>query len=79
MIIITMALCDMLSEVWGNYQYKVYCYESISQEIVEFLQIRGGYIGEFGKQRSLDITRLPKGPSNDPPESIPVRLTDLTG
>ena len=75
-----MTVCIGLSEVWElSVKFVVVSFCNTSQEIVEFLQIRGGYIGEFGKQRSLDITKLPKHPSNDPLESMPVKLINLTG
>ena len=46
-----------------------------------FLQVRGGYDGQYAAKRSLDATQLPKdlSPTNEPLESIPVRLADLPG
>ena len=41
---------------------------------MELLQVRGGYTGEYGRQWSLDARQLHKDPTNEPLESMPVRL-----
>ena len=78
------SIVNCIVDLWFNAWLEVLPYKQtesviVLQEIIEFLQVRGGYLGEYGKQRALHATRLGRNPTDEPLESLPVRLKPLTG